>query len=185
LGKHIKKLAFSRRHSMNTPEDFVIEGTTLVRYTGKDPVAVVPEGITCIGDHAFCFVRETLRKVVLPESVMRIEWEAFNNCKLLEEINIPESVSFIGQGAFTFTNISEFKLNVPLDQCGNGVFPCCGKIKHIDIPDDTKAIPPGMFELDFNLRTVSFPDSVEIIGDSSFLWLWAGRSDAATQGKTD
>lgn len=83
---------------------------TLIRVSSKDindeGVLVVPDGVLIVGsfddDKDMCCskVAEKIKKVVLPESVHRINFTAFYNCLNLEEINIPNNVNFIDHVAF-------------------------------------------------------------------------------------
>ncbi len=59
-----------------------------------------------IGDHAFegC---KNLKEVCLPESVVEIGESAFAGCENLEEINIPNSVREISYYAFKGSKIRQ------------------------------------------------------------------------------
>lgn len=70
--------------------DFVIEGTTLKKYTGHGGEVTVPDGITEIGDWAF--YHSAVTKVVLPETLEEIRSYAFFECEKLEEITLPASL---------------------------------------------------------------------------------------------
>ena len=56
-----------------------------------------------IGDGAFdqCY---SLKTIVLPKYLTRIESETFLCCRALESVTIPESVTYIGSRAFAFCN---------------------------------------------------------------------------------
>ena len=64
------------------------------KFEVKDGVAIIPEGITEIGDTFYnC---SSLESVIIPESVKKIGNEAFEGCTSLKSIIIPESVKKIG-----------------------------------------------------------------------------------------
>lgn len=85
-------------------------GSVLVRYapdgSGKF-TAVLPEGVTTIGLHAF---EETnsqqyrLKEIAIPEGVKRIEESAFGNCTEITTLLIPNTVTNIVSGAFIDCN---------------------------------------------------------------------------------
>ena len=76
--------------------DFEIEGTTLVKYKGPGGKVTVPEGVTVLGTEAFDSSEVT--KVILPESLEKIEHHCFFGCKELKEITIPAGVTSISEG---------------------------------------------------------------------------------------
>ena len=100
-------------------EDFIIENNVLVEYVGTDEKVVVPEGITKIGKRAFdyteakiielpkslkiidelAFNSTTITKVIFNEGVTTIKKQAFTSSLL--EVEIPESVKKIAEGAFS------------------------------------------------------------------------------------
>ena len=85
--------------------------TTLIMYPGASKIECVkiPEGVTTISSDAFeC--NQYLKKVVFPDSVVKIDYWAFNGCSALEEINIPKNCKLIGQFAFCGTSIKHIKI---------------------------------------------------------------------------
>ena len=59
---------------------------------------VIPNSVTSIGEHAFCYC-EGLTSVVIPNSVTSIGEEAFYGTNLAS-VTIPEGVTSIGKDAF-------------------------------------------------------------------------------------
>ena len=79
--------------------DFVIENGVLKEYNGPGGDAVVPDGVTSIGDRAFkgC---TSITTITLPEGVTSIGDDAFWYCKSLTSITLPDGVTSIGDDAF-------------------------------------------------------------------------------------
>lgn len=71
--------------------DFEINGTTLVKYYGVGGVVTVPDGITEIGEYAFC--GSAVSKIILPETLKEIRSYAFMDCYKLKEITLPASLT--------------------------------------------------------------------------------------------
>ena len=66
-----------------------------------DGEGIIPYGMDVIPSGAFCDCDE-LERIVIPDSVLKIEKHAFRNCPSLREIFIPQSVSLIEVGAFGY-----------------------------------------------------------------------------------
>ena len=56
---------------MSNTSDFIIENSVLRKYVGPGGEVVIPEGITQIGDYAFC-ENSKISKIVLPEGLIKI-----------------------------------------------------------------------------------------------------------------
>lgn len=92
-------------------DNFIIKGTVLKQYTGRDKHVVVPDGITEID--SFAFMRSSnITSIELPEGLITIGNFAFFDCSNLVSVNIPDSVVSIGQHAFHRTPL-EGKIGLP------------------------------------------------------------------------
>lgn len=78
--------------------DFEIRSGTLVKYNGTSPDVVIPDTVHVIGTRAFA--GSSVRTVVVPSSVYKIEAYAFLDCTSLEKADLPDSVTEIGNRAF-------------------------------------------------------------------------------------
>lgn len=84
------------------------DGTAkIVKYTGTEKKVKIPaklDGcpVTVIGSFAFdtMAVRNTLQSVTFPDTVLRIERSAFENCAELTDAPLPKKLEFLGGGAF-------------------------------------------------------------------------------------
>ena len=89
------------RKSTGKYEDFEIDGTTLIKYIGKEEIVYVPYGIAIIASGAFSSwdtdVKE--KRVVLPDTVRIIKSHAFTS-GTIEEINFEEGLEIIEDHAF-------------------------------------------------------------------------------------
>lgn len=88
----------------------------------------------------------SLTTVVLPDSVITIEQNAFEDCSGLEEITIPNNTTSIGSSAFEG----------------------CTNLKQIIIPNSTTSIGFRAFYNCRNLMEITIPDSVTFIGNEAF-----------------
>ena len=76
-----------------------IKDGVLILYGSNDENAVIPEGITEIGDMAF--YNTDITSVQFPSTLKRIGMGAFSRTKL-KEVYIPANVLTVGQGAFNW-----------------------------------------------------------------------------------
>jgi hypothetical protein len=74
-----------RLYKESSDSDFIIKDGVLERYTGKGGNVVIPDGVAEIGERAFSHENTyyTLKSIVIPNSVTKIEQNAFANCEEL------------------------------------------------------------------------------------------------------
>lgn len=126
------------------------------------------DGVTSIGVAAFDTCRY-LTAIIIPESVKSIGIEAFYGCNRLESINIPDSVSNIGNGAFINCNsLSDIAIPDTVISIGDRVFYCCNSLTNITIPDSVTSIGDQAFAGCSSLTSISIPDSMTSIGGNAF-----------------
>ena len=78
--------------------DFTIRAGKLEKYNGESPDVVIPDSVSVIGYK--CFKDTSIRSVYIPESVMMIENEAFENCTMLNSVTLPSSIKKMGYSVF-------------------------------------------------------------------------------------
>lgn len=93
-----------------------------------------------------------LKSIILPNGIISIGQYAFNDCENLNNIDIPETVTnFEGDGA------------------SNGdTFNGCTYLKEIKLPSKITSIPPYMFYRCVSLTEIDIPTGVANIGRSAF-----------------
>lgn len=148
--------------------------TLLVCPRGKNGSITIPEGVTEI--KAFAFANSKIEEVSFPDSLKKIEKNAFYECSRLKSVDfgngieeiggmmvfafcsitkleIPSQVKTIGDGAFYYCDtLKEVKFNEGLQKIGNDAFSKCDLIKKLDFPETLSYIGNRAFHLDI-LRT--------------------------------
>ena len=100
----------------------------------------IADGVTIIEDYAFSGTN--LKHVDIPKSVIEFDY-TFYNCTSLTSVNIPNSVTLIGGGAFSG----------------------CSSLTSIDIPDNVTIIGSLAFENCINLTSITIPSKVTQFGN--------------------
>jgi hypothetical protein len=104
----------------------------------------------------------------IPESVIKINADAFNGCFHLESITIPSSVTEIGINAFMdCSSIKELNMPETVTNIGSGAFFGCSSLETINIPKNTTGIEDNLF---YNCGFKSFilPENITWIGENAF-----------------
>ena len=120
--------------------------------------------VTSIGKSAFQRCRK-LTSIVIPDSVTFIGDYAFYYCESLTSINIPDSVTSIGDYAFSDCD-SLTSINIPnsVTFIGADAFSSCESLISINIPNGVTSIGDYAFCNCMNLSNINIPDSVVYIG---------------------
>ena len=134
---------------------------------------------------------EVTTRVILPNTLSRIEQSCFSGLKSLVSVNIPYGVTTIGVGAFvgceslvnivipeTVTTIGNFAfqrcrlrtLILPegLTSLGIYTFSGCELLQEITIPDGIAEIPEYLFAGCISLKNVTYGENVTKIGRGAF-----------------
>ena len=144
------------------------EDGVLTKYSGKDEVVIIPDGVTSIGRYVFegC---TNLVGVVIPNSVTSIEERAFYKCTSLTNVVIPDSVTSIGYGTFYgCTSLTNVVIPDSVTSIGGSTFCRCTSLTSVVIPDSVTSIGRIAFYECESLTSVVIPDSVTSIGGSTF-----------------
>lgn len=163
------------------------DGTMIItRYKGTNTEIDVPEKIgnsvvTAIGDWAFSpgasrlkieqreFLRRSLTRVKLPDTIESIGKGAFRECWALEEVRIPDGVTAIGESAFAdCRSLSLIKLPDKITAISSELFGYCRTLPEIPIPATVTTIGKMAFHGCKTLGTVTVPEGVLEIGPLVF-----------------
>lgn len=137
------------------------------KYSQYITKGVVENGVTDTGYGTFAFLKN-LKTVSLPSSLSEITYAAFKGSGI-EEIYLPDSITTIRDGAFTYcSNLKKIRFSNNLVLIENFAFAYCTGLEEIELPDSLTEIPSGCFEFCSNLKKVKLPRYLETIGSSAF-----------------
>jgi hypothetical protein len=145
------------------------DGLTITKYKGTAATVVIPgeiEGfpVTEIGYPAF--FRNNLVKVTIPEGVTTLG-SAFRECRNLVEVNLPQTLVTIEDGAFaSCEKLESIVIPEGVLNFGASVFSHSG-LTHIILPPNMTSIPPEMFERT-QLTQIIIPEGVTFIASAAF-----------------
>ncbi len=141
----------------------------IVKYpTGKaGDTYTIPDTVRTIGESAFrC---SYLISVDIPDSVTKIESNAFNYSTELQEILIPDSVESIGECAFSACyELKNVRLSSRIKMIADSMFYGSASLASIEIPEGVESIERGAFNGCISLKEIKLPDSLKDIGSFAF-----------------
>ena len=116
---------------------------------------------------------KSLTEITIPDSVTKIGRRAFCGCTSLAAITIPDSVTEIGEKAFYgCTSLTEITIPDSVTEIGGAVFSGCTSLTEITIPDSVTSLSGNIFYGFFSgctsLTEITIPDSVTSIGMRAF-----------------
>ena len=114
--------------------------------TVEIPGEIAGHPVTEIDDWAF-YENQSIKKVILPDSVKTINYGAFSTCNNLESIDLGEGLTYLGQSAFSdCTSLTSITLPESLEDWGNAIFFGCAELTEITIPSKITTVGGSMFE---------------------------------------
>lgn len=117
----------------------------------------------------FCWLRDSLEEIVIPEGVTCIEEEALSGCSKLTSIVLPDSVEIIENGAFMdCTGLTSIQLSDNLTEIGLNAFASCTALEAVILPEGLRTIGEQAFSDCTGLKVITIPESVTEIGDNAF-----------------
>lgn len=153
---------------------YILDKNILFHYAGKDSEIKFPEGITVVGNYAFCD-NQGVEKLELPEGLTEVGKYSFSKSSKLDgelalqqemEVTFPSTLKRIGDRAFSNNKISKVVLPASLESCGDGAFMETA-MEELVLPEGMKVIPENMAFGNY-LKKIVLPDSVEVIGGEAF-----------------
>lgn len=122
----------------------------------------------------------SLASVTLNDSLTGIGGNAFNGCTALEYITLPSGLTAIDNAAFRGSGLKEIVLPATITKLMNSPtasisasstayqFADCLSLEKVVLPEGFSAMGKGVFSNCPNLKEVSFPSTLYLIGDEAF-----------------
>jgi len=94
---------------------------------------VLPEGLLVIGDGVFMEC-ERLTRVNIPSTVTKIGNQAFESCAV-SEAELPEGLASVGLGAFRWSGLESLRIPASLTKIGMVAFVGCNELKELTVAE--------------------------------------------------
>lgn len=128
---------------------------------------VIPNTVVRIDNQAF-FGCTYLDEVTIPNSVQSIGAHAFGYCTHLTNVSISENITAIDQYAFSGSGLTSIVLHGKLKEIPRDLFFECIYLQEAVILDGTQSIGSGAFQSCEKLTSIEIPNSVTVIGSWAF-----------------
>ena len=112
-----------------------------------------------------------LNNVELPDCVTMIGESMFNGCAALTNITVPAGITAIGKNAFNGTAITSFDIPDTVTEIGEGAFRNCTKLESVTLNEYTEtltSIGANAFNGCVLLENFTVPASVQTLGADAF-----------------
>ena len=93
---------------------------------------------------------------------------AFWTCKALTNINLPDSITTIGQSAFAYSNLESISIPKLVTIINPSTFNNCNKLNSVTMTNNVTEIGNFAFVRCESLTNINLPDSITTIGISAF-----------------
>ncbi len=136
--------------------------------TGK---FTIKNGTRVIGTHAFAsgLSASGVTSVVIPDSVVYVNENAFYNCKELKSVDMSDNLTYIGNYAFNYCKaLISIKLPNTLKHLGYSVFSNCSALTSVEIPEGITYLDEFTFVRCPSLKSVVLPSTITEIKYCAF-----------------
>lgn len=170
------KLVFLNGYHLNIDQHGCVTGTDKLYGSKKNFEIIIPEGAVSIGENAFskCYLERLPGQLMsqmtinLPDSIVYIGQGAFSGLEILKEINIPSNVKNISNNAFReckgLTNI----FLSDIEKIENSAFEKCSRLTEVTLPESVTEIGDYAFAYCINLRKINLPKGIKKLGKGVF-----------------
>ena len=154
-------------------DDYGSVGAWICGYTGDSDVVTVPATLgsypVVVIDFSAFNRMGNITEVILPDGLRQIRDYAFYICSSLTKVNLPDTLTYIGSGAFGHCSLTEITLPPQLQAIMDDAF-ISNDLTSVVVPDNVTEIMTCAFADNLNLGSVTLPASLLSIADNAFNW---------------
>ena len=161
-GRYLESISFPETVTKIGVNAF--SGTAWLENKRKENPIVIENNILISWDWT-----KTYTDVIIPDGVISIADNAFEDYDDMTSVTIPNSVMYIGNSAFwNCYDLTNVIMSDNIVEIGTGAFESCVNLTSITIPNGAESIGRYAFYKCKNLSDITITDSVENIGKSAF-----------------
>lgn len=124
--------------------------------------------VTAIGDYAFQSCK-TVKSITLPESITKIGHFAFSYCEGITTIELRAAVTEIGASAFSYANhLQSITIPEGVTTINTTAFLSCSVLSDLTLPSTLQTIGSEAFSYCYALTELDLPASLTRIGSKAF-----------------
>lgn len=155
--------------SVYIPETVKSIGSNAFKGCSKlSSVSIEGEGLETIGNQAFMEC-SSLTEITIPRSVTAIDQNVFSGCIRLENVTLPETITYIGSGAFQDCGqLQSIVLPAQLMSIGENAFNGCTGLTSVTLNDGLQSIDAYAFSGCNRLTEITVPENVTSIASYAF-----------------
>lgn len=156
---------------------------------------VLNEGLEVLGTDEYqpdgmwysgVFQESGLRRVRLPSTLRRIEYDVFEACKHLERVDLPDGLEYVGKKSFRASALGSVRFPPGLKTIDDCAFAACKELRsvkfaegleqigalaffesgleHVELPVSLRMVAHGAFACCESLSSAQFCDGLEVLG---------------------
>ena len=145
----------------------------------------IPDSVRKIEANAFSGCT-ALYSISVPEGVTTISNCSFQYCRSLKQVNLPSSLREIGYYAFdSCTTLGSIQLPADVTEINRGAFSNCTSLESVTLPSNIRSIQSNTFEGCVSLKSIDVPLSVQSIYQHAFYKCYDLTSATITPGTTN
>lgn len=111
---------------------------------------------------------DTSQKIRSLNSMAEISANMFEDCDDLQEMEIPENITKIGNNAFQESGLLHIELPETVTEMGDGAFYWCSDLKSVSIHGNPVEIPRSAFTNCLSLTQVELSNDIQRISENAF-----------------
>lgn len=127
----------------------------------------VPQGVEKIERRALADA--PVNRLVLPDSVTEIDYEAFAGCDALQFVHLPKHLELVEPGVFRgCLSLEKIEMCDTIKALSESMFECCASLVEFPFRNGILELPRNVFSECVSLESATLPPSVAVIRSGAF-----------------